>query len=256
MIGVSLVTPNAFVKNGSHQPHAPTVSTAQQPQAIEDPETKSSRAEHEKKTQTCEQHDEHTRTSVERDSVVRRCEKKSTATRHGAGRSSPENKCTEATRRRSVATTHLLPLFTAQQGKGRNGRQHSPKNKTAERPTTRQAVPNVDSGTIFSVFSGGSCGGAIARRVFGGSVRVAGGHCAQEQRQSAAHGETVAILGREQESGLHARMPRVRRGRVLHDFSVRQEDGWLEPEEETETLETKVFWNGVEGVPGYPDGEP
>ena len=23
----------------------------------------------------------------------------------------------------------------------------------------------------------------------------------------------------------------------------------------TETLETKVFWNGVEGVPGYPDGE-
>ena len=29
----------------------------------------------------------------------------------------------------------------------------------------------------------------------------------------------------------------------------------LEPEGATETLETKVFWNGVEGVPGYPDGE-
>ena len=32
------------------------------------------------------------------------------------------------------------------------------------------------------------------------------------------------------------------------------EDAWtLEPEGETETLETKVVWNGVEGVPGYPD---
>ena len=30
----------------------------------------------------------------------------------------------------------------------------------------------------------------------------------------------------------------------------RGEDAWrLEPEGETETLETKVFWNGVEGVP-------
>ena len=36
----------------------------------------------------------------------------------------------------------------------------------------------------------------------------------------------------------------------------RREDGWrLKPEGETETLETKVFWNGVEGVPGYPYGE-
>ena len=36
----------------------------------------------------------------------------------------------------------------------------------------------------------------------------------------------------------------------------RGEDVWrLEPEGETETLETKVFWNGVEGVPGCPDGE-
>ena len=36
----------------------------------------------------------------------------------------------------------------------------------------------------------------------------------------------------------------------------RGQDAWrLEPEGETETLETKVFWNGVEGVPGYPDGE-
>ena len=36
----------------------------------------------------------------------------------------------------------------------------------------------------------------------------------------------------------------------------RGEDGWrLEPEGETETLETKVFWNGVEGVSRYPDGE-
>ena len=30
------------------------------------------------------------------------------------------------------------------------------------------------------------------------------------------------------------------------------EDGWrLEPEGETETLETKVFWNRVEGATGY-----
>ena len=35
-----------------------------------------------------------------------------------------------------------------------------------------------------------------------------------------------------------------------------EEDGWrLEPEGETGTTETKVLWNGVEGVPGYPDGE-
>ena len=35
-----------------------------------------------------------------------------------------------------------------------------------------------------------------------------------------------------------------------------QEDGWrLEPEGDTETPETKVLWKGVEGVPGYPDGE-
>ena len=33
-------------------------------------------------------------------------------------------------------------------------------------------------------------------------------------------------------------------------------DEWrLEPEGETETRETKVSWNGVEGVPGYPDSE-
>ena len=37
---------------------------------------------------------------------------------------------------------------------------------------------------------------------------------------------------------------------------VRQEDGWrLEPEGETEMPETKVFWNGMEGHLGYPDGE-
>ena len=37
----------------------------------------------------------------------------------------------------------------------------------------------------------------------------------------------------------------------------RGEDAWrLEPEGETETLETKVLlWNGVEGVPRYADGE-
>ena len=36
----------------------------------------------------------------------------------------------------------------------------------------------------------------------------------------------------------------------------KEEDGWrLEPEGETETLKTKVLWNGVESVPGYPDGE-
>ena len=36
----------------------------------------------------------------------------------------------------------------------------------------------------------------------------------------------------------------------------RGEDAWrLELEGETETLETKVFWNGVKGVPRYPDGE-
>ena len=36
----------------------------------------------------------------------------------------------------------------------------------------------------------------------------------------------------------------------------KEEDGWrLEPEGETKTPETKVLWNGVEGVPGYPDGE-
>ena len=29
----------------------------------------------------------------------------------------------------------------------------------------------------------------------------------------------------------------------------------LEPEGETETPETKVFWNGMEGISGYPDGE-
>ena len=33
-------------------------------------------------------------------------------------------------------------------------------------------------------------------------------------------------------------------------------DEWrLEPEGETETPESKVLWNGVEGVPGHPDGE-
>ena len=38
--------------------------------------------------------------------------------------------------------------------------------------------------------------------------------------------------------------------------SRRREDGWrLEPEGERETLETEVFWNGVEGIPGYPYGE-
>ena len=36
----------------------------------------------------------------------------------------------------------------------------------------------------------------------------------------------------------------------------RGEDRWrLEPEVETETPETKVFWKGVEGVLGCPDGE-
>ena len=36
----------------------------------------------------------------------------------------------------------------------------------------------------------------------------------------------------------------------------KEEDGWrLEPEGETETLKTKVLWNGVECIPGYPDGE-
>ena len=36
----------------------------------------------------------------------------------------------------------------------------------------------------------------------------------------------------------------------------RGEDVWrLEPEWETETLETNIFWDGVEGVPGNPDGE-
>ena len=38
--------------------------------------------------------------------------------------------------------------------------------------------------------------------------------------------------------------------------SGKEEDGWrLEPEGEMETLETKVLWKGVEGAPGYPDGE-
>ena len=36
----------------------------------------------------------------------------------------------------------------------------------------------------------------------------------------------------------------------------KEEDGWrLEPEGETDTPETNVLWDGVEGVPGYPDGE-
>ena len=36
----------------------------------------------------------------------------------------------------------------------------------------------------------------------------------------------------------------------------REEDGWrLEPEGEKKTPETKVLWNGVEAVTGYPDGE-
>ena len=36
----------------------------------------------------------------------------------------------------------------------------------------------------------------------------------------------------------------------------RGEDGWrLEPERETGTLETNVFWHGMEGVPEYLDGE-
>ena len=51
----------------------------------------------------------------------------------------------------------------------------------------------------------------------------------QEQRQSAAHGETVAILGR-------------RRWR-------------LESEGEKETPKTKVVSNTVDSVIGYPDGE-
>ena len=36
----------------------------------------------------------------------------------------------------------------------------------------------------------------------------------------------------------------------------KEEDGWrLEPERETETTDTIVLWNDVEGVTGYPDGE-
>ena len=51
-----------------------------------------------------------------------------------------------------------------------------------------------------------------------------------EQHQSASHGE--------------------RQRRLL------QEDGWeLEPEEEKETLETKVVSNGVGGASRYPEGE-
>ena len=37
--------------------------------------------------------------------------------------------------------------------------------------------------------------------------------------------------------------------------SGKEVDEWmLEPEGETETPETRLLWNGVEGVPGYPDG--
>ena len=44
----------------------------------------------------------------------------------------------------------------------------------------------------------------------------------QEQRQSASHGDTGLD---EQDSGLHARMRRVRRGHAARDFSVRHCEG-------------------------------